>query len=362
MNEPTFENTTLSVENASVSAEAETAARDAETAAREAAQSAREREARRSLSRLGLALAAFSLLPQIVATLLYWLVPYVFPEWVESDWFLWAVQVFCLYIVGLCAFFLILGRKPLPAVATPREPFSFFRLFRLFSIMMACALAGSLISTVLSTLARVFVRLPVTDTTSEILLSSSPVYLFLVVVVIGPIVEELVYRYAVMRVLLPYGERGAILFSGLIFGLIHGNLFQLFYAFALGVLLSFLYSRTGKLRYPILLHMLFNFFGGFLPALLTQILPMDELTGGAATLETILASLFPILGLLLYELLYFGLAVTGLIFFLLCCTRTRFYPATSPLRRGAWEKAHLFSAGMIAFFAVSFVLLVLSLF
>ncbi len=320
----------------------------------------REKEARRAISRLGLALAAFSLLPQIVATLLFWFVPMVFPAWAESDWFLWAVQVFSMYIVGLCAFFLILGPNPLPPLAREGERFPRKWYVGFFCILMFCAVAGSLISTVLTTAISIFRNAPVEDTTSELISSSPLIYIFLVVVVIGPIVEELVYRYAVMRTLLPYGEKTAVLVSGLIFGLIHGNFFQLFYAVGIGILFSYLYARVGKLRHTIIAHMLFNFFGGFLPVALTQALPLDELLAEAPSFDVILSSLLPLLGLVLYELAYFGLAFAGLIIFSLRCNRARFYPAACPLDGNAQVRVYLANTGMILFGVISLLFLFLS--
>lgn len=317
------------------------------------------RQARRDISRLGLALAAFVFLPQVIALLLYWLVPLVAPAWAESEWFFWGVQIFAMYVVGLCAFLLIAPTHTLPV--PKREPvrFSFWWFVAFFCILMFCALAGSLISTVLSTVMSVF-GVVAEDTTSEIIASSSPLWLFLVVVVIGPTVEEIVFRRGVLRVLLPFGERGAILLSGLIFGLIHGNIYQLFYACGIGILFAYLYARTGRLWHTILFHMIFNFFGGFLPAILTQALPLDELASGVSV-EAMLAYLGPLMLLLLYELVYFGLAIAGLVLFIVRFRRAHFDATVYPLTAGERARAYFGSVGMILFYAVALILLFLSL-
>ncbi len=66
--------------------------------------------------------------------------------------------------------------------------------------------------------------------------------------------EELFCRGAVYGTLRPMGRRIAHLGSALIFALMHGNLYQLPYAFAAGVLLSLLYEATGSLLFPIAFH------------------------------------------------------------------------------------------------------------
>ena len=59
-----------------------------------------------------------------------------------------------------------------------------------------------------------------------------------------------------------YGEGTAIVLSGVAFGLFHGNLSQFFYAAFLGCMFAFLYVRTGRILYPILLHAAINLLGG----------------------------------------------------------------------------------------------------
>ena len=46
--------------------------------------------------------------------------------------------------------------------------------------------------------------------------------------------------------------------SGVMFGLFHGNLNQFVYAAALGAFFAFIYVRTGKIRYTMILHAMVN--------------------------------------------------------------------------------------------------------
>ena len=108
------------------------------------------------------------------------------------------------------------------------------------------------------------------------------------------------------------------------------------------------------------MHMIFNLFGGFLPALILQLLPLNELMAGNASAEVIFASILPMLGLLFYELAYFGFAIAGLVIFILRCRRARFYPAACPLDGHARLRTYLLNPGMLFFFIVSLVLLALS--
>lgn len=76
----------------------------------------------------------------------------------------------------------------------------------------------------------------------------------------APVGEEMLFRWGIMGHLL-HNNRGvtvSIFTSALLFGLIHINPAQVFFATAMGVLLGMLYWKTGNILLPILLHMLNN--------------------------------------------------------------------------------------------------------
>ncbi len=79
------------------------------------------------------------------------------------------------------------------------------------------------------------------------------------VAVIGPILEELLFRGAITRILLQkYNPTKAILLSALIFGIFHLNPAQIVGAFLIGLLLAWIYYRTRSLIPVILIHILNN--------------------------------------------------------------------------------------------------------
>ena len=110
--------------------------------------------------------------------------------------------------------------------------------------------------------------------------SSIPLWaVFLIVVVAAPIFEEIIYRRVVIDRLRRYGDGTAIVVSGLVFGLIHGNFNQFFYATFIGMVLAAVYLCTGRLRITIFMHMSVNFVGSFYTSLMLKKL------GGAAPEE-----------------------------------------------------------------------------
>ena len=81
----------------------------------------------------------------------------------------------------------------------------------------------------------------------------------LAIAIIGPILEEMLFRGAVTTELLKsYSPQKAILFSALIFGIFHINPAQVLNAFLLGLLLAWLFYKTHSLIPGILIHILNN--------------------------------------------------------------------------------------------------------
>jgi len=81
---------------------------------------------------------------------------------------------------------------------------------------------------------------------------------FVVLVLIGPFVEEATFRGLGYSLLVPYGELLAILTTGVLFGLAHGLIEALPVLVALGIGLAYLRAKTDSLYPGFVLHALFN--------------------------------------------------------------------------------------------------------
>lgn len=77
-------------------------------------------------------------------------------------------------------------------------------------------------------------------------------------VLIPPVCEELLFRRLMLDRLRPLGDVSAVYLSALAFALYHNNLYQMLYAFVLGVFFAMLVLLTGSIRDTILLHMVVN--------------------------------------------------------------------------------------------------------
>ena len=126
-----------------------------------------------------------------------------------------------------------------------------------FTLMWIGNIIGLVITALISITTPVDITNPV-----EKLLNSTNIWINLFLIsIIGPIFEEFFFRKLLIDRTIKYGAKLSIILSALMFGLFHGNLNQFFYTFLIGGFFAYVYVKTGKLIYPILLHILVNLMG-----------------------------------------------------------------------------------------------------
>ena len=100
----------------------------------------------------------------------------------------------------------------------------------------------------------------------------------IVIAVIGPVVEEYVFRGAITRTLLEkYSPTKAILISAAIFGIFHINPAQIFPAFLSGIVLAWVYYRTASLIPVIVMHIINNSIAAWVMAKYPEVNELNEL-------------------------------------------------------------------------------------
>lgn len=93
----------------------------------------------------------------------------------------------------------------------------------------------------------------------ELMLNGPIVITLISVSVFAPFFEEWLCRGIILRGLLKKVKPAwAIVISAAIFGLIHGNLWQAIPAFIIGVILGYVYYKTGSLKLTMLMHCVNN--------------------------------------------------------------------------------------------------------
>ena len=235
----------------------------------------------------------------------------------ENPYYIWGLQVGGMYLVAF-PLFLLMVRK-LPSAQRERGDMSLKEFGYIFLVSEAIMLIGAIFSNWLNSVISGIIGHEIPNTTADII-SATPIWLIiLVVVVIGPIVEEMIFRKIFIDKLSVYGDRLAIVVSSIAFGFFHGNLYQLFYATALGLVLGYVYTKTRRSIYNCLLHMAINFMGSILPMLaqdslnrLTE-LPVDAVIEGA-----LLTDYYIVMGT---TVLQYGLAIAGIVVFIIATVK-----------------------------------------
>lgn len=221
------------------------------------------RIARSTFSRIGWGLFALMAIQQLVGVLLARLIGYFAPHLTQAGWYVWVISYVPLYLIAYPVMLSIWRTVPdrLPAsYQTRRLPLSSFFLLvpGCFTVVYALNLLSTLMAQGLSMVTGSDVNNPL-----ESVLSAGNLWLNLIVVVIvAPVMEELIFRRFLYNKLACFGGGIYVYFSALLFAAFHVNIYQMLYAFVLGVVLAAITYQTGTVRHSVLLHMLINFLGG----------------------------------------------------------------------------------------------------
>ena len=268
--------------------------------------------------------------------------------------------------------------KTAPGIEDYSAPITFGGFMKILCICFAVSYIGNFIGTIFLTYWTMITGNEVGNELEEILSMTDPFMMFISVGVLAPILEELVFRKLLIDRMRKYGEAVSILVSAGLFALFHQNFAQFIYTFSAGVMLGYLYYKTGNYWLSTLLHAIFNIIGGVLPTLLLpDILAVSEeitaLEGTLANMQTydeIYHLLYPIVSeyagsLLLYGvyLLVLGAVnITGIVFLVIGFRKYRAEKSSLKLSAPETFGAVFKNPGMICALCLLGLLTFLSLF
>lgn len=91
--------------------------------------------------------------------------------------------------------------------------------------------------------------------------------------IIGPIYEEIVFRYvSLTKAKEMYTNKTAIILITTIFALMHSGIINIIYAFIIGLILALIYQKYKNIIYPIIIHISANFTSIFIKGYNTYLL------------------------------------------------------------------------------------------
>lgn len=87
---------------------------------------------------------------------------------------------------------------------------------------------------------------------------------FLSTVIVGPIIEEIIFRYLIFDLIKEKRSTfDSALITSIIFALVHFDIKKMIFAFAIGLILNKIYIKTNNIVYPIMGHIIINLVGYF---------------------------------------------------------------------------------------------------
>lgn len=95
--------------------------------------------------------------------------------------------------------------------------------------------------------------------------NTSPLFRFIAIAVLPALFEEFAFRKVIFGSMRKYGFSIAAVFSSILFGLMHQDITQGIFAFGMGLILCYVYEKTGMIIYTVLLHFLNNSISVLLP-------------------------------------------------------------------------------------------------
>jgi membrane protease YdiL (CAAX protease family) len=214
----------------------------------------------RGLDNIGLAYAIFSIVITCVQLLVSVGFGTLFPGFVQSNSVIFSLML-VMISVDMIGFPLIFGLTgKIPTRDIPKTKIGFFGFIPFIFMTFAILVPGMIVGTLVHTLMTIPFGGNGSNAVAELLVGSNPIPRIIVIGILAPIFEELIFRKLLIDRLSRYGSFIAIIVSGLFFGLFHGNFSQFFFATGIGILFAFLYSKTGKIHLTIILHMIVNMY------------------------------------------------------------------------------------------------------
>lgn len=171
----------------------------------------------------------------------------------------------CLTILTLWIFFLIRSKKLLVETNVRKVSVKYVPMIVALGITMSATISFGL-----SLLPESWLEAYAEQ--SSMVLGSSGVAMVIANMIVAPIVEEVIFRGLILsRLRKAVPLVWAVVISSVLFGIAHGQIVWIIYAFVLGVILSAVTVKTESLTASILLHMAFNVFGTVIPAVFSNV-------------------------------------------------------------------------------------------
>lgn len=312
-----------------------------------------EKTSKQTFSALGLILFTFLVVGSGLQIALGLISRHIFGSSATPDYMFWIVSFVPLYCVAFPLTCVLMKRIPKEELKDTTH-LSVGKWFYFLTIAFFVMVVGNIIGSVIGV---VFKNFGInTGVAIETLTTNTAPIGSVVLALLAPIFEEMIFRKFLIDRMHRFGGHVAIMTSALMFGLFHGNFAQFFYAWFLGIVFGYVYYKTGNVIYTMLMHMTINFLGGVVaPRILSGI----DLTSKD---PVAMVSSPSFIWLLVYEAFMYTMAIAGAVFFFTGKKKISFTEESAQLPKEDEKKVWcnpgmiLFVLGCLAMFVYSLVI------
>ena len=210
--------------------------------------------------KLGLSVGLIILIPNVVSLLLSLLLKKLGVETAENKYiFAYIINAVSIYVVGYTVFRLFL-RKTEHVENREKKKLKFWEFILFICVTIGGTQFVNLIFQVIVMIVKSALNIQINNNVAELIQNANPVLTVFFAVILGPTFEELIFRGTLLKRLRVYGDKTAIIYTAIMFGLFHCNIEQIPFAIACGLILGYAYTKTNNLLYPITFHICMNGF------------------------------------------------------------------------------------------------------
>lgn len=266
---------------------------------------------------------------------------FINPQYLSDINIITCLSSFCNYILPFPIFYWLM--KKISTTKIEKRDLSVKTFILYVAITFTLMWIGNLIGLGITELLGSAIQNDIANPVQQ-LINSADIWLNLLLIsIMAPIFEEIMFRKIIIDRTIKYGAKVSIILSAVIFALFHGNLNQFFYALLMGGFLAYVYIKTGKITYTIILHGIINLMGSVVSLII------------ANSVNNIQSSPNPLDGAIIitYFLLLFTLLIIGL-YGLTKIKKAKFNGSKTQIRLKNPFKTVFLNYGMI-FFILFFV-------
>lgn len=310
---------------------------------------------RRLISSLGLRYLVFSALTFVIQIAAVVIGQLALSLETFSRWY-YVLSMLPMYAIAYPLGILIISRVPKTGHLQQAVPFNPAMLLAAIPISFGFSYIGGIAGNILNILISSVLNREAVDTLSSVVMDMSLGEVFLFTCVFAPVLEELLFRKLLVDRLTRFGEKTAILVSAFAFGLFHGNVTQFVYATLIGLVLAYVYCKSGKLIWSILIHLAINFTSGFLSVLMLKSLDAGTVTDISQAVSSTESGIGTLV-YLSYSSIVSLLSIAGLVMFTVfvlnkSTRRLHFSDGTERIVKGTRFKTIVLNPGALLFIVV----------